>query len=99
MLGRAVVALNATVVVLRPPPVQAAPDLRVQQMAVYDRAMLRALAMPDLTPEQRTARNHAITSARIRLAAATSRRLNPAAITPIDALLGLPASDPALGVP
>jgi hypothetical protein len=27
-----------------------------------------------------------------------SRRLNPAAITRIDAALGLPASDPALGV-
>jgi hypothetical protein len=79
MLGRAVVALNATVLVLHPPPVRAAPDLRVQQMAAYDRAMLRALAMADRNPSQRAARDRAIASARIQLAAATRRRLNPAA--------------------
>jgi hypothetical protein len=60
--------------------------------------MLRALAIPDLTPAQRAAGNCAIASAPIQLAAATSRRLNPAAVTRIDALLGLPASDPRLGV-
>ena len=98
MLGRAVVALNATEVVPRPPPVQAAPDLRVQQMAAYDRAMLRALAMPNRTPAQWAARNRAIASARTQLAVATSRRLNPTAVTRIDAVLGLPESDPTLGV-
>jgi hypothetical protein len=72
--------------------------LRIQQMAAYDRAMLHALAMPDRTPAQRAARNRAIAGARIQLAVATSRRLNPAAIGRIDALLGLPASDPTLGV-
>jgi hypothetical protein len=60
--------------------------------------MLRALATPDRSPTQRAARNRAIAGARIQLAAATSRRLNSAAITRIDAMLGLPASDPALAV-
>jgi hypothetical protein len=97
MLGRAVVALNATMAAPRP-PAQAGPDLRIQQMATYDRAMLRALAMPDRTPAHQAARNRAIAGARIQLAVATHRRLNPAAITRVDALLGLPPSDPTLGV-
>jgi hypothetical protein len=67
-------------------------------MAIYDRVMLKALQMPTDTPEQRGARDRAIAGARIRLAAATNRRLNPAAVSRIDSLLGLPASDPALGV-
>jgi hypothetical protein len=50
------------------------------------------------SPAKRTARNRAIASARIQLAVATSRRLNRAAIIRIDAVLGLPASDPTLGV-
>ena len=74
------------------------PDDRIQQMAVYDRAMLRALAMPDRTPTQRGARNSAIAGARIRLAASTNRHLNPVAVSRIDSLLGLPTSDPTLGV-
>jgi hypothetical protein len=77
---------------------QAGPDLRIQQMTAYDRAMLHALGMPDRTPAQRAARNRAIAAARIQLAAATNRHLNPAAVSRIDALLGLPASDPTLGV-
>jgi hypothetical protein len=97
MLGRAVVALNATLAVPRP-PAQAGLDARIQRMAAYDRAMLHALAMPDRTRAQRTARNVAIAWARIQLAVATNRRLNPEAITRIDSLLGLPASDPTLGV-
>jgi hypothetical protein len=97
MLGRAVVALNATMAVPRP-PAHPGLDARMQQMAAYDRAMLHALAMPDRTRAQRTARNVAIAWARIQLAAATNRRLNPAAVSRIDALLGLPASDPTLGV-
>jgi hypothetical protein len=97
MLNRAVVALNATLAVPRP-PAQAGLNSHIRQMAVYDRAMVRALAMPDRTPAQRVARNRAIAGARIQLAAATNRRLNPAAVSRIDSLLGLPASDPALGV-
>jgi hypothetical protein len=77
---------------------QAGPDLRIQQMPAYDRAVLRALAMSDRNPVQRAARNRAIASARIQLAAATSRHLNSDAITRIDAVLGLPPGDPALGV-
>ena len=60
--------------------------------------MLHALTMPGRTRAQQTARNVAIAWARIQLAVATNRRLNPAAITLIDALLGLPASAPTLGV-
>jgi hypothetical protein len=97
MLGRAVVALNATQAMPRP-PVRAGLDARIQQVAAYDRAMLHALTMPDRTRVQRAARNVAIAWARIQLAAATNRRLNPAAVSRIDSLLGLPASDPTLGV-
>jgi hypothetical protein len=78
--------------------VHAGRDLRIQQMAAYDRAMLHALTMPGHTRAQRTARNRAIAGARIQLAVATSRCLNPAPVSRIDALLGLPASDPTLGV-
>jgi hypothetical protein len=59
---------------------------------------LCALAIPDHSPAYRTARNRAIAGARMQLAVATSRRLNPAAITRIDAVLGLPATDSRLGV-
>jgi hypothetical protein len=62
------------VVVQRPPPVQAGLDLRIQQMAAYDRAILRALAMPDRSPAQWAARNRAIAGARMQPAIATSRR-------------------------
>jgi hypothetical protein len=47
---------------------------------------------------QWAARNRAIADARTQLAAATSRRLNRAAIIRIDTLLGLPATDPRPGV-
>lgn len=97
MLGRAVVALNATVPMQRP-ATQAGLDTRIQQMAAYDRAMLYALAMPDRTPVQQAARNRAISAARSKLALATNRRLNPEAVRRIDLLLGLPTSDPTLGV-
>jgi hypothetical protein len=97
MLGRAVVALNATFAVPRP-PMHAGLDSRIQQMATYDRAMLHALAMPDRTPAQQATRDRAISRARIQLAVATNRHLNPEAVTRIDSLLGLPASDPTLGV-
>jgi hypothetical protein len=96
-LSRAVVALNATSAALRPPP-HVGVDSRIQQMAAYDRAMLHALGMPDRTPTQRAARDRAIAGARIHLAAATSRRLNPVAVSRIDSLLGLPTTNPALGV-
>jgi len=68
-------------------------------MAAYDRRMLEALQMPTGTPMERAARSRAIADARIQLAAATNRRLNAAAVSRIDALLGLTATDPRLGVP
>jgi hypothetical protein len=97
VLDRAVVALNATMAVPRPLS-RPTPDDRIQQMAAYDRAMLRALAMPGRTPTQRALRNRAIAGARLQLAVVTNRHLNPAAVSRIDSLLGLPASDPTLGV-
>ena len=97
MLDRAVVALNAAYAVPRP-PARLTRDENIRQMATYDRMMLSALQMPADTPEQQDARDRAIADARIQLAAATHRRLNPAAVSRIDALLGLPATDPHLGV-
>jgi hypothetical protein len=67
-------------------------------MTTYDRMMRDALQMPIDTPEQRDARDRAIADARIQLATVTHRRLNPAAVSRIDSLLGLPANDPTLGV-
>jgi hypothetical protein len=93
----AVVVPNAAYVVPRPPP-HAALDARIRQMATYDRMMLNALQMAADTPEQQDTRDRAIADARIQLAAVTHRRLNPTAISRIDSLLGLPASDPTLGV-
>jgi hypothetical protein len=97
MLSRAVVALNATYAVPRP-PARLTLNERTQQMAAYDHMMLDALRMPITTPAQRVARDRAISTARIHLAAVTNRRLNTTAISRIDALLGLPATDPRLGV-
>jgi hypothetical protein len=97
MFGQALVALNATSAIPRPPP-HLTPDERIRHMATFDRMMLEALQMSAATPAQRAARNRAIASARIELAASTNRRLNPTAVRRIDAVLGLPASDPQLGV-
>jgi hypothetical protein len=97
MLRKAVVALNATYAVPHRSS-HPAVDARIRQMAVYDHMMLSALGMPTDTAEQREARDRAITDARIQLAAATNRRLNSAAVSRIDALLGLPATDPQLGI-
>ena len=96
-LRKAVVALNAAYAIPRLSP-HAALDTRIRQMAIYDRMMLNALQMPTDTPEQQGARDRAIADARIQLAAATNRRLNPPAVSRIDSLLGLPPSDPTLGV-
>jgi hypothetical protein len=97
MLRGVVVVLNAPYAVPRP-LARPVPDDRIQQMATYDLMMLNALQLPTDTLEQRGARDRAIADARIELAAATRRRLNPTAVSRIDSLLGLPASDPALGV-
>ncbi len=70
----------------------------VQAIAAYDDTMRAALMMPDFTGTQDSARRAAIANARARLAAASRRRLTPAAVERIDVLLGLPKTDPALGV-
>jgi hypothetical protein len=77
----------------------AAPGSRVGQIAVYDRAMVAALAMPAETPAQIAARNAAIASARTQLSTVTNKELTPAVIAKVDATLGLPATNPSLGVP
>jgi len=97
MLGQAVVALNATFAVPHA-PAQAARDVRVRQMADYDRMMRAALTMPADTPAARAARDRAVAAARLHLAAATQRRLNIVAVARIDIALGLPPVDPRLGV-
>ena len=77
----------------------AAPMSRVGMIAAYDHAMLAALSMPTATPAQIAARNAAIASARQnQLAVAASKGLTPAVVSRVDALLGLPRSNPALGV-
>src|SRR5262249_37430732 len=70
----------------------------IRAMAMYDDTMRAALMMPDFTGAQKAARNAAIAHARAQFAVASRRPLTPTAITRIDALLDLPATDPALGV-
>jgi len=70
----------------------------VKAIASYDDSMRAALMMPDFTPPQLAARNDAIAGARSRLGSSSRRRLTPDAVQRIDALLGLPKIDPALGV-
>jgi|SRR5215472_1833264 hypothetical protein len=94
MLDRAVVVAYAVPRL----PSHATIDTRIQQMAIYDLTMRNALQMPTDTPEQRGVQDRAIADARIQLSAATHRRLNPVAVSRIDAVLGLPATDPQLGV-
>lgn len=77
----------------------AAPKSRVGMIAAYDGGMLEALAMPAATPAQIAARNAAIAAARQdQLAAAANKGLTPAVVSHVDVLLGLPPSNPALGV-
>jgi len=98
VLGRAIVAFNATYAV---PHVKApaSQDMRMRQMADYDRRMRAALAMPTDTLAERAARDRAIAGARVHLAAVSQRRLNSVAVARIDIALGLPPADPRLGVP
>lgn len=78
----------------------AAPNSRVGKVAAYDRAMLAALAMPAHTRAQFQARQAAIARARrVELAAAANKSLSPAVVARVDQLLGLPHSNPRLGVP
>lgn len=59
---------------------------------------MTAIDMPHHTHAQIVARNAAITSARHQLAAASNKSLSPAVVQRVDQLLGLPATNPRLGV-
>lgn len=77
----------------------AAPTSRVGLIAAYDRAMLAALAMPTATPREIAARNAAIAAARQdQLGASANKGLTPGVVAHVDALLGLPPTNPTLGV-
>lgn len=75
----------------------AATGSRVGQIATYDRAMLAALALPALTPDQVAARNAAIAAARSQLAASSNKTLTPGVVAVVGTRLGLPPSDPSIG--
>lgn len=77
----------------------AAPNSQVGQIAAYHGAMVSALAMPATTPDQVAARNAAIAAARADLLApAANKGLTPATVSAVDKMIGLPDSDPSLGV-
>ncbi len=77
----------------------AAPQSEVSKIAAYDKAMLVALALPTATSPEVAYRDQQIAEARATyLAAAANKPLNPSVVTKVDSVLGLPASDPALGV-
>jgi hypothetical protein len=77
----------------------AAPHSRVARITAYYHSMLVALAMPAITPQQVVARDEAIATARsTELAPAANKSLSPAVVAKVDSLLGLPPSNPSLGV-
>jgi hypothetical protein len=77
----------------------AAPQSEVGKIATYDKAMLVALALPTATPAEITYRDQQIAYVRTTyLVAAANKPLSPAVVAKVDSLLGLPASDPSLGV-
>lgn len=68
-------------------------------IGAYHNAMVSALAMPTTTPAQLATRNAAIAAARAGpLAQAANKGLTPAVVSAVDKQIGLPASDPTLGV-
>jgi hypothetical protein len=78
----------------------AAPNSQVGQIGAYHNAMVGALAMPATTPAQAAARNSAIASARSdQLAPAANKGLTPSSVAAVDRQIGLPATNPTLGVP
>jgi hypothetical protein len=77
----------------------ASPHSQVGRIAAYRSNMLAALAMPANTPQEVMARDTAIAQARASmLAPAANKSLTPAVVAQVDHLLGLPPSDPTLGV-
>jgi hypothetical protein len=97
-LSAALAALNAAHAA--PPALaHASPHSRVGKIAAYRSNMLIALAMPTNTPQEVIARDNAIAEVRASmLAPAANRSLTPAVVSRVDHLLGLPPSDPTLGV-
>jgi len=71
---------------------RASPGSMVGQIATYETQMKAALAIED--PSRRAA---AVAAARQDLALSANRQLTPAAVTRVDGLLGLPATDGRLG--
>lgn len=68
-------------------------------IGAYRTSMQAALAMPTATPAQVAARDAAIASARSDLLApAANKGLTPNVVSAVDKNIGLPASDPSLGV-
>ena len=79
--------------------VHAAPNSQVGQIASYHSAMVTAVSMPTNTPAAVAARNAAIAAARADiLGPATNKELTPAVVSAVDSKLGLPETDPSLGV-
>jgi hypothetical protein len=76
----------------------ASSNSRVGMIAAYDRAMTAALSMPHATPHQAALRNAAIAAARQDLKAASNKTLTAAVVQKVDLLLGLPPSNPRLGL-
>lgn len=76
----------------------AAANSRVGQVASYDFAMRVALSMPSNTLDEILARNAAIASARQHLASAANKALTALVVAQVDRRLGLPSTDPTLGL-
>jgi hypothetical protein len=73
-------------------------NARVGMIAGYSTQMQAAIAMPANTPQQIAARNEAITAARaVTLSNAANRAVTPQMVEQVDALLGLPRTNPKLG--
>jgi len=77
----------------------AAPNSQVGMIGAYHTAMVAALPMPTATPAHVAARNSAISAARADLLApAANKGLTATSVTAVDKQIGLPATDPTLGV-
>jgi hypothetical protein len=77
----------------------AAPTSTVGMIGSYRGAMVTAIGMPTATPAQVAARNAAIASARADvLGPAANKELTPSVVSAVDKQLGLPATNPNLGV-
>lgn len=97
-LAAAMGALNAAHAA--PPALaHASPQSQVGKLATYRSSMQAVLAMPAFTPQQVVTRDNAIAEVRAStLAPAANKGLTPAVVAQVDHLLGLPPSDPTLGV-